>query len=66
MEDKNNPKLKTIFQQAREIDRKEQLEKEKKHLENQIQQQEEDEKKREEYEAILKQDKINLLKDKQN
>lgn len=66
MEDKNNPKLKTIFQQAREIDRKEQLEKEKKHLENQMQQQEEDEKKREEYEAILKQDKINLLKDKQN
>lgn len=66
MEDKNNPKLKTIFQQAREIDRKEQLEKEKKHLENQMQQQEEDEKKREEYEAILKQDKINLLKNKQN
>ncbi len=66
MEDKNNPKLKTIFQQAREIDRKEQLEKEKKHLENQMQQQEEDEKKREEYEVILKQDKINLLKDKQN
>lgn len=66
MEDKNNPKLKTIFQQAREIDRKEQLEKEKKHLENQMQQQEKDEKKREEYEAILKQDKINLLKNKQN
>lgn len=68
MEDKekNNPKLKTIFQQAREIDRKEQLEKERKYLENQMLRQEEDEKKREEYEALLKQDKINLLKDKQN
>ena len=68
MEDKekNNPKLKTIFQQAREIDRKEQLEKERKNLENQMLRQEEDEKKREEYEALLKQDKINILKDKQN
>jgi hypothetical protein len=62
--DNKTPSMKSLFNQAREINRKEQLEKEKKEQETMKKQQEEDEKQREEYATQLYQDKINILKDK--
>lgn len=64
--DNKSPSMKSLFNQAREINKKEQLEKEKKELEALKKQQEEDEKQREEYASKLHQDKINILKDKSN
>lgn len=65
-DEKNNksPSMKSLFNQAREIDKREQQEKEKKHLEAVKKQQEEEEKQREEYASKLYQDKINILKEK--
>lgn len=65
-DEKNNksPSMKSLFNQAREIDKREQLEKEKKHLEEIKKQQEKDEKQREEYASELYKDKINILKEK--
>ncbi len=66
MADNKSPDFKSLFNQAREIDRKEKLEKEKKQREEMQKQLEEEEKQREEYAEKLQQDKINLLKAKQN
>ncbi len=60
----DNKSIKELFQQAREIDKQEQLEKEKKDLEENQKKLAEEEKQREEYAGELHKDKIELLKSK--
>lgn len=66
MSEKNEPSLKKLFQNAAEIKRKEEAEKEAQELEKIRQQNEAEEKQREEYANQLNRDKIEILKKKQS